>query len=74
MYETEKIRPGTELNNRPTSVDFPDPDGAEMIKTVVLLIALLKVKSLFANFIDLGFGCQGQIRHGQADVAQPSGF
>jgi hypothetical protein len=23
-------------NNRETSVDFPDPDGAEMIKTVVM--------------------------------------
>jgi hypothetical protein len=30
------MSPGTWLSRRATSVDFPDPDGAEMIKTVVM--------------------------------------
>jgi len=36
VYETENIRPGTWLSRRATSVDFPEPEGAEMMKTVVM--------------------------------------
>jgi hypothetical protein len=30
------MRPGTRASRRETSVDLPDPEGAEMIKTVLM--------------------------------------
>ena len=51
VYETENLRFETSASRRVTSVDFPDPDGAEMMKTVVS--ALLQVQRLLANLVDL---------------------
>jgi hypothetical protein len=36
VYEIENISPGTPASSRRTRVDLPDPDGAEIMKTVVI--------------------------------------
>ena len=48
VYETEKRSPGSFANIRDTSVDLPEPEGAEMINTVVTSFASYsRVKILF---------------------------
>jgi hypothetical protein len=34
----ENMSPGTLASSRETSVDLPDPDGAEMMNTVVMYL------------------------------------
>jgi hypothetical protein len=36
VKEMENFKPGSCAMTRETSVDFPDPDGAEIMKTVVI--------------------------------------
>ena len=60
MFETEKRSAGSFARIRDTSVDFPEPDGAEMMKMVVTGFAsyssaktLLKVQRLLPYSFDV---------------------
>jgi hypothetical protein len=39
VYETEKSNPSTNDLSRLTSVDFPEPEGAEMINKIPAIIS-----------------------------------
>jgi hypothetical protein len=39
VYETEKSNPSTNDRSRLTSVDFPEPEGAEMINRIPAIIS-----------------------------------
>src|SRR5665213_9287 len=64
----------------PTSVDLPEPDGAEMMKTVVVPVArfkvagLFKVKRLLPDFFDRGLRGQRQFGDPEADFTRAGGF
>src|ERR1700733_8944968 len=70
----EKARFGTVLSSRCTSVDFPEPEGAEMMNTVVTPGMSFKIQRLFADLFDGGLGCKRQFRHPQTKIAQPAGL
>src|SRR5665213_3244218 len=74
VYETEKVTSFISSRSRVTSVDFPDPDGAEIMKTVVFrglitsstLISFassrsLNIERLFADAVNFGFCGQAQV-------------
>src|SRR5579872_545247 len=56
-----------------TNVDLPDPEGAEMMKTVVIP-ASFKVERLLSYFFDRGLGGQRQIRDFQSRFARSAGL
>ena len=70
VYETLNIRSGTLAIKWLTSVDLPDPEGAEMIKTVVMPPAprryckdrhsfcesLFEIEALLPDLVDLALG------------------
>src|SRR5262245_11323650 len=72
----EKVRFGSDSRSRSTSVDLPEPEGPEMMKTEIMgggkstLSFSFQVKRLFADFFDAGFGCQGQVGYAQAQFAE----
>src|SRR5579863_1605043 len=61
-----------------TSVDLPEPEGAEMMKTVVIprefSALLFKIERLLADFFDRGLGGQRQFRNLQRRLARPAGL
>ena len=72
-------------NSRETSVDLPDPEGAEMMKTVVNQILsvslypfgskqLFHVQGLLPDFFDVCFGREGQVGHRQSSFADAGRF
>src|SRR4051794_23303312 len=67
------MRPGTWLRSRDTSVDFPEPDGAEMIKTVVIN-GSFQVQRLLPDFVDFRLRGESQVCNGEAKVAESAGF
>src|ERR1700721_4217354 len=70
----EKARFGTVLRSRWTRVDLPEPEGAEMMNTVVIPRLSFQIESLFADFFDGGLGAERQLRDAQPKIAQPAGF
>src|SRR5437764_7766056 len=69
----EKVSPGTVLSNRCTSVDLPEPDGAEMMKTLVMRRSL-EVQRLLPDFLDSGLPRQRQIGDPQTQLADAVGL
>src|SRR5579862_5802305 len=72
----EKCRLGTVFSRRCTRVDFPEPEGAEMINTLIIPVRSLsfKIESLFADFFDSGLGGKSQLCNAQAQITQPAGL
>src|ERR1700753_3583203 len=50
VNDTEKSRPSTSLRTSPTSVDFPEPLGAEMMKRIPPMLSLRSPSSLRGAF------------------------
>lgn len=72
---------------RETKVDLPDPEGAEMMKTVVIgsddarpstwataKAGLLKIEPLFTYSFDVSFYGQGAIGDAQSGFARVGAF
>src|SRR5580700_10987845 len=66
----EKSRAGSLASNRCTRVDLPEPEGAEMMKTVVSL----KIQSLLADLFDGSLGSQRQFCDPEPQIADSAGL
>ena len=67
VYEIENFKPGTFSSSLWTSVDLPEPDGAEMINTV--FSASLQVQGLLADLVNFSLCGQRQFRNRQTQIA-----
>lgn len=77
MYETENRSRWSLWTRRDTSVDLPDPDGAEMMNTVVTLVSacpLFEIQRLLAHLLDICFGGEREIGQEKAGLADAGCF
>src|SRR5580693_4101146 len=74
----EKRRPGTHPSSLRVSVDLPEPEGAEMMKTaggrVVIRGASFQIERLLANLFDRRLGQDRQFRDPEARFARAAGL
>src|SRR5208337_478915 len=71
----ENSKPGSLASSRWTSVDLPEPEGAEMMKTVVIRDSgSFQVQSLLPDLFDRGLRSQGEFRDAEAQIADSAGL
>ena len=74
VTEVENIRLGSDSMRRLTSVDLPEPDGAEMMNTIDMDLRLFQILRLLAYFLDMLLQAQADFGERQAAPAQRRGF